>query len=119
MELGLTALNIRLSLLITTLNICLDLLVKLFLEHIALIEVVLVAPMDGTPLPTTSTEAFVVPGVARFVPIDCNYSHIGSLVLITGFGFLSFTLRGLGFVLARLKVYSMHLRFCSFCALVV
>ena len=117
MELGLTALNTRLSLLITMLIIHLDLFIKLFLEHIALVEVVLAAPMDGTPLPATSTEAFVVPGVARFVPVDYNYSRIESLVLVTGFGFLSSTLQVLRFVLARLKVFSAHLRFYSFCAL--
>ena len=100
------------------LSVYLDLFIKLLLEHIALVDVVLVTPMDGTPLPTTSTEAFVVPSVVRFVPVDHNYSRIGSLALVTGFGFLSSTLRGLGFVLAILKVFSAHLCFCSFCTLV-
>ena len=110
-KLGFITLNVHLNLLITILSICFDLFIKFLLEHKELVKVMLVASMDGTPLSTTSTEAFVVPSVTRLAPVDCVYSHIGTLALVTGFVLLSSVLRGLGFVLARLEFLA---RTCAF-----
>lgn len=111
-ELGFVIFSICLGLFAMILsNSGLEFIIDLLFNDLAFIEVVLVGSMDGTPLSTIRAQDFAVPGVAQLTPFNCSYSRVWTFVLVTWITLLPRILRGLGIVLAWLRVFCVCLSF--------